>query len=210
MSQRGCVGAPVGAPDAACDGMGCDRMLVVPYNGVWPKIAASAFIAPTAVIVGDVEIGEFASVWFGAVLRGDTASIRIGARTNVQDNCVIHTDDGAPVTVGEGCSLGHGSIIHGATVGDGALIGMAATLLNRAEAGAGCIVAAGALVPEGKVIPAGQLAMGSPAKVARAVSEAERARVADGIEHYLAYAREYRGALMAAARRDPGHGPRAL
>lgn len=185
-------------------------MLILPYNGVWPKIALTAFIAPTAVIVGDVEIGDFASVWFGAVLRGDTAPIRIGARTNVQDNCVIHTDDGAPATIGAGCSLGHGAIIHGATVGDGALIGMAATLLNHAEAGAGSIIAAGALVPEGKVIPAGQLALGSPTKVARPVSDAERARVTDGIEHYVAYAREYRAALQAAARREPGHGPREL
>jgi carbonic anhydrase/acetyltransferase-like protein (isoleucine patch superfamily) len=185
-------------------------MLILPYNGVWPKIAPSAFIAPTAVIVGDVEIGELASVWFGAVIRGDTAPIRIGARSNLQDNCVIHTDEGAPAIIGAGCSLGHGAIIHGAAVGDGALIGMGAALLNHAEAGAGCIVAAGALVPEGKVIPAGQLAMGAPAKLVRAVSDAERARVTDGIEHYVAYVREYRAALQAAARRDPGHGPRDL
>lgn len=187
-------------------------MLVVPYNGVWPKVAVTAFIAPTAVIVGDVEIGEFASVWFGAVLRGDTAPIRIGARSNVQDNCVIHTDDGAPATIGAGCSVGHNATIHGATVGDSALVGMGATLLNHSEVGEGCIVAAGALLPEGKSVPAGQLAMGSPAKVARPVSDAERARVADGIEHYITYAREYRAALLAAARREPqgGGGPREL
>ena len=185
-------------------------MLIVPYNGVWPRIAASAFIAPTAVIVGDVEIGEFASVWFGAVLRGDTAPIRVGARSNVQDNCVIHTDEGAPAMIGADCALGHGVIVHGATVGDGALIGMGARLLNHAEAGAGCIVAAGALVPEGKSVPAGQLAMGAPAKAVRPVSDAERARVVSGIEHYMRYAREYREALMAAARREPGHGPREL
>ena len=187
-------------------------MHVLPYKGVWPKIAPTAFIAPTAVIVGDVEIGEFASVWFGAVIRGDTAPIRIGERSNVQDNCVIHTDDGAPATIGANCSLGHGAIIHGATVGDGALIGMAATLLNHSEAGAGCIIAAGALLPEGKAIPAGQLALGSPAKVARAVSDAERVRIADGIEHYVEYAREYRASLRAAARREPGggSGPREL
>jgi carbonic anhydrase/acetyltransferase-like protein (isoleucine patch superfamily) len=185
-------------------------MLIAPYNGVWPRIAASAFIAPTAVIVGDVEIGEFASVWFGAVLRGDTAPIRIGERTNIQDNCVIHTDEGAPAIVGANCSLGHGAIVHGATVGDGALIGMAATLLNHAEAGAGSIIAAGALLPEGKIIPAGQLAMGSPARIIRPVNDSERERAANGIQHYLDYAREYRAALMAAARREPGHGPREL
>lgn len=185
-------------------------MHVLPYKGVWPTIAPTAFIAPTAVIIGDVEIAEFASVWFGAVIRGDTAPIRIGARSNVQDNCVIHTDVGAPATVGADCSLGHGAIIHGATVGDGALIGMAATMLNHSEAGAGSIIAAGALLPEGKTIPAGQLALGSPARVARAVSDAERARVAEGLEHYLAYAREYRDALLAAARRDPGSDEREL
>jgi gamma-carbonic anhydrase len=188
------------------------HMHILPHKGVWPKIAPTAFIAPTAVIVGDVEIAEFASVWFGAVIRGDTAPIRIGARSNVQDNCVIHADVGALVTIGAGCSLGHGAIIHGATVGDGALIGMVATLLNHSEAGAGSILAAGALLPEGKAIPAGQLALGSPAKVARAVSDAERARIADGIEHYLAFAREYRDSLLAAARREPGSsgGPRDL
>ena len=187
-------------------------MHVLPYKGVWPRIAATAFIAPTAVIVGDVEIGELAGVWFGAVLRGDMAPIRIGERSNVQDNCVIHTDEGAPATVGANCSVGHGAIIHGATVGDGALIGMAATLLNHAKAGAGCIIAAGALLPEGKRIPAGQLALGSPAKVAREVNEAERARNAEGIEHYVAFAREYRAALQAAASRAPqgGSGPREL
>lgn len=185
-------------------------MHILPYNGVWPKIALTAFIAPTAVIVGDVEIGEEASVWFGAVLRADTAPIRIGARSNIQDNCVIHTDEGAPATVGVGCSVGHGVIIHGAIVGDGALIGMAATLLNHSEAGAGCIIAAGALLPEGKTIPAGQLALGSPAKVARPVSDAERARIADGLAHYLAYAREYRASLKAAMPGAPSSGPREL
>jgi carbonic anhydrase/acetyltransferase-like protein (isoleucine patch superfamily) len=177
-------------------------MTILPYKGVWPKIADTAFIAPTAVIVGDVEIGEEASVWFGAVIRGDTAPVRIGARSNVQDNCVIHTDEGAPATIGAGCSVGHSAIIHGATIGDGALIGMAATLLNHSEAGAGCIIAAGALLPEGKSVPAGQLALGSPAKATRPVSDAESARITDGIEHYLAYAVEYRTALETGARRD--------
>lgn len=172
--------------------------IILPYNGKRPRIAASAFIAPTAVIVGDVEIGEQASVWFGAVIRADIEPVRIGARSNVQDNCVIHTDAGAPAIIGADVSLGHGVIFHGATAYDGALIGMGATLLNRAEVGAGSILAAGALLPEGKSIPPGQLALGSPAKVARPVNDAERARLAEGIQHYVAFGQEYRAALEAA------------
>lgn len=186
-------------------------MIVLPYKGVWPRIAPSAFIAPSAVIAGDVEIGEGASVWFGAVIRGDTAPVRIGARTNVQDTCVIHTDEGMPALIGADCSLGHAAIVHGATVGDGALIGMRAVALNRAVVGKGSILAAGALLAEGKSVPDGQLALGSPARVARAVSEAERERLRAGVQHYLDYAREYRAALMAAARRDTGSAsPRIL
>lgn len=181
-------------------------MHILPYGGKWPRIAPTAFIAPSAVIVGDVEIGEEASIWFGAVIRGDTAPVRIGARSNVQDNVVIHTDDGAPTLIGDDCSIGHTVILHGAVVGDGALVGMGSTLLNHAEVGAGCLLAAGSLLPEGKTIPAGQLAMGAPAKVVRAVTEAERERMRSGLAHYLTYAREYRANIMAAARREPGHG----
>ena len=181
-------------------------MLTLPYNGVWPRISPLAFVAPTAVIVGDVEIADEASVWFGVVIRGDMAPVRIGPRSNVQDNTVIHTDAGAPAIIGADCSVGHAAIVHGAAVGDGALIGMGATLLNRAEVGAGAIIAAGALLPEGKRIPAGQLAMGSPARPARAVNEAERARMREGVGHYLTYAKEYRANIAAAARREPGHG----
>ena len=181
-------------------------MFILPYRGVWPRISPSAFIAPTAVVVGDVEIGDEASIWFGVVIRGDTAPVRIGARTNVQDNCVIHTDEGMPALIGADCSIGHAAIVHGATVGDGALVGMGATALNGASLGAGAILAAGALLAEGKGIPDGQLGMGTPARPARAVNDGERERLRDGIQHYLAYAREYRAAIAAAARREPGHG----
>lgn len=180
-------------------------MLVLPYNGVWPRIAPSAFVAPTAVIVGDVEIGEEASVWFGVVIRADTAPVRIGLRSNVQDNTVIHTDEGAPTIIGADCSVGHAAIVHGAIVGDGALIGMGATLLNRSSVEAGAIVAAGSLLAEGKAVPQGHLAMGTPARPVRAVNDTERERMRDGIAHYLAYAREYRAAIASAARREPGH-----
>ena len=170
-------------------------MLVLSYSGVWPRIAEDAFIAPTAVIVGDVTIESGANIWFGAVLRGDVAPIRIGARSNVQDGCVLHTDAGAPATIGVECTLGHGAIVHGATIGDGTLVGMRATVLNHAVVGAGCLIAAATLIPEGKQIAPGQLVMGIPGKAIRAVTEAEQARIRDGVAHYLAYAREYAAAL---------------
>ena len=180
-------------------------MLVLPYDGVWPRIADDAFIAPTAVIVGDVTIESGANVWFGAVLRGDTASIRIGARSNVQDGCVLHTDAGAPAIVGVECTLGHGAIVHGATIGDGTLVGMRATVLNHAVIGAGCLIAAATLVPEGKQFTPGQLIMGVPGKALRAVTEAEQARIRDGVAHYLAYAREYAAALATYQEKEQPH-----
>jgi len=168
-------------------------MPILPYRGVWPRIAPDAYIAPTATIAGDVTIESQASVWFSAVVRGDTAPIRIGPRTNVQDGCVLHADIGQACVVGADCSLGHSAIVHGATIGDGCLIGMGATVLTGATVGDGCVVAARALVAEGKTIPPGQLVMGTPGKVSRAVTDAERARILEGRDHYLDYAREYRG-----------------
>lgn len=173
-------------------------MPILPYNGAWPRIAADAFIAPTAVVAGDVTVESGASVWFGAVIRGDSAAVHIGPRSNVQDNCVIHVDEGAPCTLGADCTLGHGAIVHGATLGEGVFVGMHATVLNRAVIGAGCIVAAGALVAEGKQIEPGQLVMGVPGKAVRPVRSEERERAADGVGHYMAYAEEYRKALAAA------------
>ena len=170
-------------------------MPILPYDGVWPTIAADAFIASTAVVAGDVTSEAGASVWFGAVIRGDSAPVRIGPRSNVQDNCVIHVDVGQPCVVGADCTLGHGAVVHGAVLGDRVLVGMRATVLSGARIGPDCIVAAGALVAEGKEIPAGSLVMGVPGKVVRPVSAAERARSLDGVQHYLDYADAYRRAL---------------
>jgi carbonic anhydrase/acetyltransferase-like protein (isoleucine patch superfamily) len=170
-------------------------MPVLSFRGVTPDIADDVFIAPTAVVVGNVTIEEGANIWFGAVIRGDTAPIRIGARTNIQDSCTLHADENSPCTIGADCSLGHNAVVHGATIKDGVLIGMHATVLNNAVVESGALVAAGALVPEGQRIPAGQLAVGVPAKVVRPVSDAERTRMADGIQHYLAYVEEYDAAL---------------
>lgn len=177
-------------------------MPVLPYRGIWPRIAPDAFIAPTAVVSGDVTIASRASVWFGAVLRGDAAPISIGPRTNVQDNCSIHADEDAPCTIGADCTLGHNAIVHGATLGDRVLIGMHATVLNNATLGDDCIVAAAALVAEGKRIEPRQLVMGVPGKAVRVVSDAERERNLRGVQHYLDYAAAYGSAPDA----EPGEG----
>lgn len=173
-------------------------MPLLPYQDKWPNVAEGAFVAPTAVIVGDVTIEEGASVWFGAVIRGDEAPVTIGRESNVQDNCVIHVDAGAPCVIGAGCTLGHGAVVHGARLGDGVLVGMGATVLTGAEVGAAAIIGAGALVPEGRRIEASMLAMGMPARPVRAVTDAERERARRGVAHYQAFAREYAEGLRRA------------
>ena len=173
-------------------------MPILPYRGVWPTIDPSAFVAPDAIIVGDVTVGPHASVWFGAVIRGDVAAVRIGAHSNVQDTCVLHADDGAPCVIGEDCTLGHGAIVHGATLGDRVLVGMNATVLTGATLREDTIVAAGTVLPEGKAIPAGQLVMGLPGRVVRPITEAERERILRGSTNYQAYARDYAQAIREA------------
>lgn len=138
-----------------------------------PQVDASAFVAPTATLVGSVIVEEGASVWYGAVLRADNEPITIGRRSNVQDNCVFHVDSGKPLTLGEGVSVGHGAIIHGATVEDHVLVGMGATILNGAVIGAESLIAANALVPQGAVIPPRSLVAGVPGKVRRALTDDE-------------------------------------
>lgn len=138
-----------------------------------PQIAPDAWIAPTAVLAGSVVIEAGASIWYGAVLRADNEPITIGARSNVQDNCAFHVDSGKPLVLGEGVSVGHGAVIHGATVGDHVLIGMSATIMNEAVIGDECLIAAGALVTEGMVVPPRSLVAGVPAKVRRELSDAE-------------------------------------
>jgi len=138
-----------------------------------PQIDDSAFVAPTATLVGSVNVGEGASVWYGAVLRADNEPITIGPRSNVQDNCAFHVDKGMPVSLGEGVSVGHGAIIHGATVEDHVLVGMGAIILNGAVVGAESLIAAGALVSQGAVIPPRSLVAGVPGKVRRELTDEE-------------------------------------
>lgn len=168
--------------------------LILPFEGFAPRIHESAFIAPNATVVGRVTIGAGASVWYGAVIRGDLDEIELGDGSNLQDNSVIHVDAGAPVRIGRNVGIGHAAIVHGATVGDGALIGMGARLLNHAVVGTGALVAAGAVVLEGQEIPANTVAAGVPAKVRGEITDPEvRARVDRNASVYVDLAARHRG-----------------
>lgn len=160
-----------------------------------PRIDASAYVADGAQLIGDVVLGPRTSVWFNAVVRGDTERISVGAGSNVQDGAVLHADPGYPCTVGENVVTGHGAILHGCQIGDDCLIGMGAIILNGASIGAGSIVAAGALVPEGKAFPPGSLIMGVPAKVVRETTAEDRKQIAGGARHYQERARIYQADL---------------
>lgn len=157
-----------------------------------PRIHPNAFVAPNAVVLGDVTVEEEASIWFGCVLRAEEAPIHIGPRSNIQDLTVIHTDVGRPCRVGAGVTVGHRAVLHGAIVEDGALIGIGAILLNGAVVGGEAIVGAGAVVPEGAVIPPRTLALGIPAKVVRELREEEIQRLRRDAIHYVEKARAYR------------------
>lgn len=165
---------------------------ILSLDGKTPRVAEGAFIAPNAVLIGDVVIEAGASVWFGCVLRADVGSIRVGPRSNIQDLTMIHMTDGLSVAeIGADVTVGHGAIVHGARVGDGALIGMGAILLDNAVIGARSVIAAGSLVPPRMIVPPGMMVRGSPAKVLREASEEERAMGATGAAHYVANARRY-------------------
>lgn len=156
-----------------------------------PVVADSAFIAPGAVIVGDVRLEAGSSVWYNAVLRAEAAPIVLGADSNLQDTVVCHVDGGFPLTIGARVSVGHGAVLHGCTVEDDCLIGMSATVLNGAVIGAGSLVAAGAVVLEGTVVPPGSLVAGVPAKVRRELSEGERDGIRRNAAAYLAHVAEH-------------------
>lgn len=172
-----------------------DRKSLLPHGEANPEVAPSAWVAPGAYVVGKVSLGEESSVWYGAVLRGDTEPITVGARTNVQDGCVLHADPGFPAIVGDDCVVGHNAIVHGCRIEDGCLIGMGATILNGAKIGEGSIVAAGALVPEGKEFPPNSLIVGVPAKRVKDVSEEQTADIARGVRTYVERAAAHRESL---------------
>ena len=161
-----------------------------------PTIPKTCFIAPQAVVIGNVTIGEDSSIWFNTVIRGDVNSIRIGKKTNIQDLCMVHVsnDDGpqpSPTVIGDYVTVGHRAIIHGATVHNFCLIGMGAILLDRVMIGENCVIGAGSLVTEGANIPAGHLAFGSPAKVIRPLTETEISLIRFSAEHYATLAKKY-------------------
>lgn len=156
------------------------------------ELHPSVYIAPTATVTGDVGMESGSSAWFGAVIRGDDAPIRVGERSNVQDNAVLHVDRGFPTTIGRGVTIGHGAIIHGATVEDECLIGMGCMILNGARIGTLSIVAAGALVPEGMQVPPRSVVMGMPGKVVRQVNDADIERTRDGVQIYVDRAIKYK------------------
>jgi carbonic anhydrase/acetyltransferase-like protein (isoleucine patch superfamily) len=178
--------------------------LILPYNNKHPRIGERVFIAPNATIIGDVEIGDDASVWFGTVIRGDVFHIRIGARTNIQDNCILHVTQGTwPTILEEEVTIGHGVIAHGCTIRRGCLIGMGSTILDGAEIGEDTLVGAGALVTEGMKVPPRSLVLGFPAKVRRSLTDDEVTHIHRNFQHYLEYKENYlasRGAAVAAAR----------
>lgn len=165
-------------------------------DGQRPDIHPDAFVAETAVLIGRVRLAAGASVWWGAVLRGDNEWITLGEGSNIQDNSVCHTDPGAPLQIGRDVTVGHCAILHGCTIGDGALIGMGAAVLNHAVIGTGALVGAAALVPEGKEIPAASLALGAPAKVVRTLSDEDRANLFGGAARYVANAARYRSGCV--------------
>ncbi len=173
-------------------------MPILPFKGVWPTIAADVFIAPGAMIIGNVTLHAGASVWYNTVIRADSAPILIGQNTNIQDNCTLHVDADAPLTIGDECTIGHNAVVHGATLGDRVLVGINAVVLSHASIGAHTLIGACALVSEHKQVPEGVLVMGVPAKVVRALSETEIKGLAKSATGYCERAREHKRSLEAA------------
>ena len=154
-------------------------------SGRTPQISDTAWIAPNASVIGSVTLGAGSSVWWNGVVRGDDEAITIGARCNIQDGSVLHTDPGLQLIIGRDVTIGHRVILHGCTIGDGCLIGMGATLLNRAVIGKNCLIGANALIPEGKVIPDRSLVVGAPGRIVRELTDDELAKIARGNHHYV-------------------------
>jgi carbonic anhydrase/acetyltransferase-like protein (isoleucine patch superfamily) len=172
-------------------------MTVYAYDGVSPTLPGEGryWVAPTADVMGKVTLGEDVSIWFGAVLRGDNEPIVIGDDSNIQELCVLHTDPGAPLTIGKGVTVGHQVMLHGCTIGDGALIGIQSVVLNRAVIGKDCLVGAGAVVTEGKSFPDRSVIFGAPAKVVRELNEENATRLRMSAESYVVRGQNYKANL---------------
>ena len=164
-------------------------------DGVVPQVDASAWVADSAQVIGDVRLAASSSVWFGAILRGDNDPINVGEGSNIQDGSVLHTDKGKPLDIGRHVTIGHNVILHGCTIGDESLIGMGAIVLNGAKIGKHCLVGAGALVTENKEFPDGSLIVGNPAKVVRTLTEEQIAGLKRSAEGYMANAKRFKSGL---------------
>lgn len=173
-------------------------MSVFRLGEVTPQLPGRYYLAPGAQLIGNVVLGEDASVWFNAVLRGDNEPITIGARSNIQDGSVLHTDPGAPLTIGEGVTVGHKVMLHGCTIGDNTLVGIGSIVLNGAKIGKNCLIGANCLITEGKEIPDNSLVMGAPGKVVREISDQQAMMLAAGSHHYVENWKRYRRELKEA------------
>jgi carbonic anhydrase/acetyltransferase-like protein (isoleucine patch superfamily) len=158
--------------------------MIVPYRGKHPEIASHTFVAPTAVIIGAVRILKGASIWYGTVVRGDKEPIVIGENTNIQDNCMVHTDDGQPAVIGSNVSIGHNAVVHGCNIKDNCLVGIGAVVLSGATIGQGSVIAAGSVVREGQEIGPGQLVAGTPARFKRELTDEDAKRFLKTVEDY--------------------------
>jgi carbonic anhydrase/acetyltransferase-like protein (isoleucine patch superfamily) len=170
-------------------------MAVYQLDTLTPHLAETAWVADSAQVIGNVELAEGASVWFGAILRGDNEVMRIGKNSNIQDGSMLHADPGFPLTLGENVTIGHHVMLHGCTVGDGSLVGIKSVVLNGAKIGKNCLVGAGSLITEGKEFPDGSMIMGAPAKVVRPLTAEQIAGLARAAAHYVDNAKRYAAGL---------------
>ena len=170
-------------------------MAIYELDGIAPRIDGSAWVADSAQVMGNVELAEGASIWFGAIVRGDTEEIRVGRNSNVQDGSVLHTDHEKPLTIGDDVTVGHKVTLHGCTIGDGSLIGIGAVVLNGAKIGKGCLVGAGSLVTEGKEFPDGSMIVGSPARVVKQLTPEQLGKLRLSAQHYVENAQRFKAGL---------------
>ena len=170
-------------------------MAIYELDGIAPRIDGSAWVADSAQVMGNVELAEGASIWFGAIVRGDTEEIRIGRNSNIQDGSVLHTDHEKPLTIGDDVTVGHKVTLHGCTIGDGSLIGIGAVVLNGAKIGKGCLVGASSLVTEGKEFPDGSMIVGSPARVVKQLTPEQLGKLRLSAQHYVENAQRFKAGL---------------